>query len=220
MKGLLYKEWATLISSYKQSVFFIAFLYGGISILTGQTGMAYALEVVFAIMITSTIAFDENAHWDVYARTLPVTPAQLVGSKYLLGLGGLALGAACTVLIVALNNVLPPLLVWHAVYKVPALECAASLLACGGMALLLVALLLPLSYQFNSVKARSWLFLIIGVLGGCFGLIAAASPDLMQIFLAPDEVLLSGLIAAFVGLLAAYFVSYRVCVGIYKRKEY
>ena len=77
--------------------------------------MAYALEVVFAIMITSTIAFDENAHWDVYDRTLPVTPAQLVGSKYLLGLGGLALGAACTVLIVALNNVLPPLLVWHAV---------------------------------------------------------------------------------------------------------
>ena len=72
----------------------------------------------------------------------------------------------------------------------------------------------------GDITRRSWLFLIIGVLGGCFGLIAAASPDLMQIFLAPDEVLLSGLIAAFVGLLAAYFVSYRVCVGIYKRKEY
>lgn len=47
MKGLLYKEWATLTSSYKQSVFFIAFLYGGISILTGQTGMAYGLLVIF-----------------------------------------------------------------------------------------------------------------------------------------------------------------------------
>ena len=45
MKGLLYKEWDTLTSSYKQTVFFIAFLYGGISILTGQTGMAYALLV-------------------------------------------------------------------------------------------------------------------------------------------------------------------------------
>lgn len=45
MKGLLYKEWATLTSSYKQSVFFFAFLYGGISILTGQTGMAYGLLV-------------------------------------------------------------------------------------------------------------------------------------------------------------------------------
>lgn len=86
MKGLLYKEWATLISSYKQSVFFIAFLYGGISILTGQTGMAYALLVVFSILITSTISFDENSHWDIYVRTLPVTPAQLVGSKYLFGL--------------------------------------------------------------------------------------------------------------------------------------
>ena len=95
MKGLLYKEWATLTSSYKQTVFFIAFLYGGISILTGQTGMAYALLVVFSILITSTISFDENSHWDIYVRTLPVTPAQLVGSKYLFGLCGLALGTVC-----------------------------------------------------------------------------------------------------------------------------
>jgi len=211
MKGLLYKEWATLTSSYKQTVFFIAFLYGGISILTGQTGMAYALLVVFSILITSTISFDENSHWDIYARTLPVTPAQLVGSKYLFGLCGLALGTVCTVLIVALNNVLPPLLFRHTVYKVPPLECLAALLACGSMAL---------SYRFNSVKARSWLFLIIGVLGGCFGLVASVSPDLMQLFNAPDEVLLAGLVAAFVGLLAVYFVSYKVCVGIYKRKEY
>ena len=220
MKGLLYKEWATLTSSYKQTVFFIAFLYGGISILTGQTGMAYALLVVFSILITSTISFDENSHWDIYARTLPVTPAQLVGSKYLFGLCGLALGTVCTVLIVALNNVLPPLLFWHTAYKVPPLECLAALLACGSMALLLVALLLPLSYRFNSVKARSWLFLIIGVLGGCIGLVASVSPDLMQLFNASDEVLLTGLVAAFVGLLAVYFVSYKVCVGIYKRKEY
>ena len=126
----------------------------------------------------------------------------------------------CTVLIVALDNVLPPLLFRHTVYKVPPLECLAALLACGSMALLLVALLLPLSYRFNSVKARSWLFLIIGVLGGCIGLVASVSPDLMQLFNASDEVLLTGLVAAFVGLLAVYFVSYKVCVGIYKRKEY
>ena len=55
MKGLLYKEWATLTSSYKQSVFFIALLYGGISILTGQTGMAYGLLVVFSILIKQDI---------------------------------------------------------------------------------------------------------------------------------------------------------------------
>ena len=42
----------------------------------------------------------------------------------------------------------------------------------------------------------------------------------MQLFNASDEVLLTGLVAAFVGLLAVYFVSYQVCVGIYKRKEY
>ena len=205
MKGLLYKEWATLTSSYKQTVFFIAFLYGGISILTGQTGMAYALLVVFSILITSTISFDENSHWDIYARTLPVTPAQLVGSKYLFGLCGLALGTVCTVLIVALNNVLPPLLFWHTAYKVPPLECLAALLACGSWLLRTVGRQLLLAAQ---------------MLGGCIGLVASVSPDLMQLFNASDEVLLTGLVAAFVGLLAVYFVSYKVCVGIYKRKEY
>ena len=55
MKGLLYKEWATLTSSYKQSLFFFAFLYGGISILTGQTGMAYGLLVIFSILIEENV---------------------------------------------------------------------------------------------------------------------------------------------------------------------
>lgn len=143
MKGLLYKEWATLTSSYKQSVFFFAFLYGGISILTGQTGMAYGLLVIFSILITSTISFDENSHWDIYVRTLPVTPAQLVGSKYLFGLCGLALGTVYTVLIVALNNVLPPLLfsgtlciryrpssVWQPCWPAAAWHCCWSRFCC------------------------------------------------------------------------------------------
>ena len=42
----------------------------------------------------------------------------------------------------------------------------------------------------------------------------------MQAVQCSDEVLLTGLVAAFVGLLAVYFVSYKVCVGIYKRKGY
>ena len=53
-----------------------------------------------------------------------------------------------------------------------------------------------------------------------FALPVAATAILEQLFNASDEVLLTGLVAAFVGLLAVYFVSYKVCVGIYKRKEY
>ena len=65
MKGLLYKEWATLTSSYKQSVFFFAFLYGGISILTGQTGMAYGLLVIFSILIEENVtALQSSFHSD------------------------------------------------------------------------------------------------------------------------------------------------------------
>ena len=126
MKGLLYKEWATLTSSYKQTVFFIAFLYGGISILTGQTGMAYALLVVFSILITSTISFDENSHWDIYVRTLPVTPAQLVGSKYLFGLCGLALGTVCGTPRIKYR----PSSVWQPCWPAAAWHCCWSRFCC------------------------------------------------------------------------------------------
>ena len=220
MKGLLYKEWAILTGSYKQSVFFLAVVYGGIALLSGQTEMAYALGLVFSIMITSTVAFDENSHWDTYARTLPVTPAQIVSCKYLFGLGGLALGTAASVFIVLLSRFVPPLLVRHETAAPSVVETAAALLACSSMGLLLVALLLPLSYQFNSVKARSWMFLIVGVLAGCIGIIISVSPALMRVFTAPDEVILLGLAAVFAGMLAVYFLSYRVCIGIYKRKSY
>lgn len=220
MKGLIYKEWTILSKSYKQMVFLLAVVYGGVALATGMASMAFALPIVFSIMITSTIAFDENARWDTYARTLPVTPAQIVGCKYLCGLGGLAFGTVCTVAVAALSNLVPPLLVEHDVTPPTVLDVAAGLLVCGAMSLLFVGLLLPLSYRFNSTKARSWLFLIFGVLAGCGGLIIGLSPALSQFFTAPDEVILPWIAAAFAGMLMLYFVSYKICVGIYTRKEY
>lgn len=220
MKGLIYKEWTILSKSYKQMVFFLAVLYGGIALATGMTSMAFALPIVFAIMITSTIAFDENSRWDTYARTLPVTPAQIVGCKYLCGLGGLAFGTVCTAAVAALSNLVPPLLVEHDVTPPTALDVAAGLLVCSAMSLLFVALLLPLSYKFNSTKARSWLFLIVGVLAGCVGLLIGLSDKASAFFTAPDEVILPLLAVFFVVMLAVYGVSYKVCVGIYRQKEY
>ena len=108
MKGLLYKEWTFLTGSYKRSVLFFAVFYGIIGVLSRQAYMGYALILVFAMLAGSTISFDENSHWDTYARTLPVTPAQIVGCKYLLGLGGVVLGNAAAVLIAVLVNLRAP----------------------------------------------------------------------------------------------------------------
>ena len=225
MKGLFWKEWSILTRSYKQIVLFLVVLYGVLGIATGQTTMAYALQVVFSIMVTSTISFDENSHWDTYARTLPVTPGQIIGCKYLFGLGGLAVGSVLTVVIVALSNLYEPVLIYHAVDKVGAAELAAALLVCGSLSLLFVGLILPLSYRFNSTRARSSIFLVFGVFGLVIGAAVAALPErtrgtVFAFLNSPDEVILPWLAAAFAVMLALYGVSYKICVGIYTKKEY
>lgn len=227
MKGLFWKEWSILTRSYKQIVLLLVVLYGVLGVATGQTTMAYALQVVFSIMVTSTIAFDENSHWDAYVRTLPVTPGQIVGCKYLFGLGGLAAGSVLTALIVALSNLLDkPLLIYHTVDKVGAVELVAALLVCGSLSLLFVGLILPLSYCFNSARARSSIFLVFGAFGLLIGAVVAALPDRVRgtvfAFLnsSPDEVILPWLAAAFAVTLALYWVSYKICVEIYAKKEY
>lgn len=226
MKGLFWKEWSILTRSYKQIVLFLVVIYGLLGIAMGQTTMAYALQVVFSIMVTSTIAFDENSHWDAYVRTLPVTPGQIVGCKYLFGLGGLAAGTVLTALIVALSNLLDkPILIYHTVDKVGAAELTAALLVCGSLSLLFVGLILPLSYCFNSARARSSIFLVFGAFGLLIGAVVAALPDSVRgtafAFLnSSDEVILPWLAAAFAVMLALYGVSYKICVGIYTKKEY
>lgn len=229
MKGLLYKEWAILTGSYKRSVLFFAVLYGIIGILSRQAYMGYALILVFAMLAGSTISFDENSHWDTYSRALPVTPAQIVGCKYLLGLGSVALGNAAAVLIAVLVNMRSPVYD-YAYFHQSTTDIAAALLVCSSMALLFVAAILPFSYKFNSVNARSRIFLLFTVLSAAVGLIIAVLPEdtrnilrdaMVNTMINTDEIhamlLFAGLFAA---ALLVYAVSYKICVGIYKRKEY
>lgn len=226
MKGLLYKEWTILTGSYKRSVLFFAVLYGIIGILSRQAYMGYALIPVFAMLAGSTISFDENSHWDTYARTLPVTPAQIVGCKYLLGLGGIALGNAAAVLIAVLVNLRSPALFYAAEHPQSAADIVGALLVCSSMTLLFAAAIFPFSYRFNNVTARSLIFLLFAVLSAAVGLVIAVLPDntrnaLVHQMNSMDEIhamlLFAGLFAA---ALLVYAVSYKICVGIYKRKEY
>ena len=86
MKGLLYKDWSILIGQYRKNIFLVLILYLGMAYLFNTPFMLYALVFMFGIYTQSAVSFDESSHWDMYAHTLPIHPAAVVGSKYLLGL--------------------------------------------------------------------------------------------------------------------------------------
>lgn len=218
MKGLLYKDLTLLLRSYKNNLLLLVVLYGAFVLFTGETYMAYALTVLCSLYTSSTINFDEQSHWDAYARTLPVTPAQIVGSKYLLNVLFTVVGAAAAAVMIALI----PLT--GAAPGDPA-ECAAGITACACVSLLMSALLMPVSYRWGGARARSYMVAIIfaiiflGILMG--QLMSEAAKAALANSLAGFS---SGSVWAFIVVMLAvtlvlYAVSYTICVGIYRKKE-
>lgn len=220
MNGLIRKELTLLTSSYKGNVLFVVALYVILCIATRQSYIGYVLPFVFTIYITSTVAFDENSHWNTYARTLPVTPAQLVGCKYLLGLGGMLLGSAIAAVIACLVNLLAP------EEPTTAVEMIIMLLLMGSFALLFVSVKFPLAYRFNATVVNGWMGLGLLLIFGIGMLGYYLLPDVQQTALvqslqgADDAALLVLGAGLFILMLVIYAASFALSTAIYKHKSF
>lgn len=148
MKGLLCKDWAILVNSYKKNFLILVLLYLGMAVCLHMDYLCYALVAVCGIYASSTMNFDDSAHWDTYARTLPVTPGQVVGCKYLLGLLFTLFGSVCAAVGIFLAG------------QYTVLEAAFSILVIAAFSLLLFAVNMPFSYKFGAVRARTWVYLV------------------------------------------------------------
>ena len=160
MKGLLYKDLTLIVGSYRMNFVFLLVVYTAMAFALQMDFMAYALVFVVGLYASTTISMDENSRWDLYARTLPVTPGQIVAGKFLLTLGCTAVGAALSFLLLAVMPHTPPL---------P--EAVAGLAAAVTTTLVYGALVIPLSYKFGAAKARSW---VMGCCLRCFSAVVGA----------------------------------------------
>lgn len=223
MKGLLYKDATILLKSYKRNVLYVVLLYAIIVLISREPYLAYAMTYIWGLYVPSTISFDEQAHWDTFASTLPVSPKQIVGTKYILSLGCTALGGVCSLLILALLPLTSVL--WRAKPLPEPAECMAGILASVMVSLFMAALTLPISYKFGGARARSYVGIACIAL---FGVIllgfqfagdkqkAALSANLHAISARDVE---AGLLLGCVVILLLYAVSYAICVRIYAKKE-
>lgn len=151
MKGLLYKDWTMIFGGYKTNFLFLLLFYGGFTALCRISFLSYALVFVLGMYASSTISMDESSHWDAYARTLPVSPRQLVSAKYLL-----------TLLLTAVSIPLGLLLILLIPDPKPSLmETASGMISAAAVTLIYLSFVMPLSYRFGAAKARSWVSITI-----------------------------------------------------------
>ena len=138
MKGLLIKDWKTLVKQTKVMLAITALL----ACVPSTYMSAFALFYAAMLPITA-LAYDERAKWDELAAMMPYTARSIVGSKYVLGL--------TLVLPVLALSMLSRLLV-HSTPIVS--EETMSLLITAELSLILMAIDLPFMFHFGVEKGE------------------------------------------------------------------
>lgn len=215
MKGLLYKDVSIMTRSFKGNILLLVALYGVLILVTKEAYLAYAMTAVWGIYVASTINYDEQAHWDAYAATLPVTPGQVIASKYLLCAASTAIGAALSLALVLLAGV-------------GGAEYTLGILACAEVSVLTNALLMPITYRFGAAKSRAYLMVIVFaiVFGACFAAQEVLQSQSQAVSVGMDAMFRSetalAVAAIAVSLLATailYAISCTICTRVYAKKE-
>ena len=219
MIGLLRKDQTLLWTTYNKNFLVVLLCYTAMIFASDSLiFVMYALIFLGGLYVSSTLTLDEQSQWDTYARTLPVTAAQIVGSKYLLSVAWtlicfLLSQSLCSLSGLARGNLADQ---WH--------NYLAGNLAATALVFLYNALTLPLSYKFGAAKARSVTIMATGVLVGVSVLGIGhflRTSDAEQINLIPVDsalgvflVLLAFLAVSFV----LFLISWLVSTAIYRNK--
>ena len=206
MKALIKKDIFTVLKSMK--VFLVIIIL--FSIIPGFSASSFAVvyAVVYASMLPLTaLAYDERSKWDTLAATMPYSPWQIVGSKYVLGYFGLAGSILLTLAAQAATRLLG--VAFEAVSSESVLYAA-----CTG--LLMTALSLPAAFRFGVEKGRLMLTALILV---CILAVVLLSDRLTLVFSA-DTSAVSLRIAALIFFAAINAASIALSAKLYEKRRH
>lgn len=150
MKGLLIKDYYTMLKQMKLYLLFIL-------ILSALPNMSMSgLAVVYAAMLPITaLAYDERSKWDSLAATMPYSSADIVLSKYILGYLGVFASCGLSVLIDLVLGFIK-----HTPFT---MEKIISILLVGCVGLVLIAVNLPFMLGLGVEKGRAVYFILIAI---------------------------------------------------------
>ena len=198
MKGLLIKDWKTLLKQMKVMLVIVVVF----ACIPGTYMAAFALFYAAMLPITA-LAYDERAKWDELAAMMPYTAKAIVGSKYALGLlliGSISLLSAASQVVVSVVQHVP--LNTETLISIP-------LVACGALLMMLIDL--PLMFRLGVEKGR---IIYILLTCGCVTYFAMNTDDVIASL---DTVsVYSALLMVLAITIVAFVISYTISVQVYR----
>ena len=212
MKGLLLKD-AYQMWCYTRWIILVSIammLMGTYFMKDGSNFFMLYSGLLLGMFPMTLLAYDQNSRFSAYSAALPVTKEQLVGSKYLIGLGAMALVELLSMAALAAAQLL-----WG---TVTVQITVATLLQVAMLTLLGNIILLPLTYRFGYEKAKYVYYLSIGMLGSLMGIAVSSGGTLLNSILPVHGSLLVGVVVLAV-VLVLYALSWRLSVAWYGKAE-
>ena len=199
MKGLLYKDFRILWKSTKAMLLLTVIF----CLIPSNSFMDMSLFfVVYTGMLPlSLLAYDERSHWDRLVLMLPVTPRDIVRSKYVAG-WYLTLGAGVLYLIGRL-----------VFERMPAQEAVSHLALALAASLLFQAILYPVIFRLGVEKGRLTMGILVGVT-----VFLCLQGKLFQVGNVDGKVLAGSEPILFAAAVAAVLISIRVSEKMYLRR--
>ncbi|MBR2047955.1 MAG: ABC-2 transporter permease [Oscillospiraceae bacterium] len=207
MKGLILKDLYQCVRYYKSYlVLVVVFLFSSVN--SDSLFFTFYPVMIAGMIPPSLLAYDERSKWDLYTTTLPVTRAQVVSAKYLLGL----MVQAAFLLISLLFHTVTLLVKGN--FSLDYLGMMISLLTV--LSALSSSATLPFMFKLGAEKGRMAYYVMIGLtVGGIAAATAVLQPDLQS------DIQLGSVPAILMVLFAGgvYFLSWRLSIRFYEKRE-
>ena len=202
MKGLMKKEFLMLWRA-SRAFGLICVLFIAMSALSQDNIIFLFMPIMISGLLPSTLlSYDERCKWQEFSGALPVSRAQLVSAKYLLGV-------SCMTAILVLT-----LIVHLIVRRYPLQMLLMMLSAVYGLALFISAVSLPMMFKFGVEKGRLWYYATLVLVGGASGASAGVATDFF------NEGLPSYVWIIFVFGVVIYALSWLLAIRFYQKREF
>lgn len=207
MKGLLIKDFLLIKQQWKILLALLAF-YALYSVAFAGTEFLSSMVVVICLMLPlTTMAYDEKNKWDKYALSMPIKRDTIVLSKYLFAILTVAIGALLVLGICFLVSLIKD--------SVPVKETLQVALLANGLALFFISFTLPALFKFGVEKARLIMLVIVFIPTMLVMMLPQIGINLPSL-----ETLLSYYYLFPILLVILLVMSYRLSLGIYKKREF
>lgn len=209
MKGLLLKDLFVVSEFVRVLTLMVIVFIASMMAIDGFSVIGAMISLLVVSLVISSFSYDDLAHWDSFAATLPVSRRKLVASKYLflllLGVLAVVFNGLVSVLFAALQP------------GVSLAEQFVTGILISMAACIIDFVLIPLIYKYGAEKSRMMMMVIVVIFGITYG----GAELLKMLNIGTDwitlPILIGGIAAAF---LASLLISWTCSVKIVEKKEY